>query len=431
MRTIASMIAGICIITFGIALQAASIESGFAVTNMRVPRDRNTGTPPISRIIRYNIKDDRVTDTAVLYSIEAAKVLRPRISFDGKKIAFCSPKHLMVMDADGGNQRELTGIPDLDWYDNRKVTLDFPKGNWIYYRKNDTQIWRYNIASDNDELFIDYKNPFRKWACNVTADHIAVQDNMCNMVHSYPLGGFVFGEDCNIPGCNIGISTSGTLLSWFTGTAHNDIHHGSWDGSGEAQKLGTWHNDRMSGWYGSDIGKGMDWPLWATNSDLWMCLQIKLDGRFSKGSNQVLFNWANQRVIRTSTNSSSSLTFYSGDLWVRPPTGKEGHYQAATGEWVVPGTSVSTLPEPHTSAVRPNSIQVRQPSSGMLTVTAPRAGSYRVSLFDAAGKLVLSRTIAGKLQAAPLNSRPLPGGTYLVTVEDGGRSRGEFLIVAR
>jgi len=118
------------------------------------------------------------------------------------------------MDADGNNQRELEPIPEMTWYDNRKVTLDWPAGDWIYYRKTNTSIWRYNIKTDKDELFIEYgnDNSFRKWACNLTVDRISVQDGMCNMLHHYPLGNFKFGASCDPGGCNVSISASGRRI---------------------------------------------------------------------------------------------------------------------------------------------------------------------------------------------------------------------------
>ena len=336
------------------AVQA--IETGFAVTSKRVPILRENGVrvrEPSSHVVKYSIAGGKVTDTTLLYSSTSAKHLRPRINFEGTHVAFYHYEgntcHLAVMKADGSDIRLLApATSHITWYDGRNAVIDWPYGDYIYYRHDAKNIYRVNVKTAKTERITEYSDSFRKWSINLPGTRVAVQNSMCNMLHPFPLSSYTISENCDPSGCNVALSSSGTYVNWFTGTAHNLIHVGSWDGSQSVQQQATIYNDSMSQWAKKDIGRGMDWPEWSVNSDKWMCLQVQLAGRFSSGSNQVLLNWVDNVVIPTSINTSETVHYGTGDLWIQPPPGKDRHWEAVNGEWMEIGEIAVIEPLPDT-----------------------------------------------------------------------------------
>jgi hypothetical protein len=68
-------------------------------------------------------------------------------------------------------------------------------------------------------------------------------------------------------------------------------------------------------------GGGTDANRWSCNSDKWICLCVGWNGRNADGgSNQVLVNWVDREIVRTSmdteTVAANKICNETGDFWV-------------------------------------------------------------------------------------------------------------------
>jgi hypothetical protein len=402
--------------------QSQAIDEGFSVS-CRTGGDT-------TYILRFDIKDNKRISEKIIYQKKEKKEARPRISFDGTKVAFYTGTHFCVMDADGQNVKQLVEIhEDIKWYDGRKGTSDWPSGDWIYYRKTDTEIYKVNAETGVEEKVITYSGSFRKWSINHALDRVAVQDGMCNMLHGL-VSSYTLGQNCDPGGCNISISASGTYVNWFTGSGHNNVHTGSWDGTNPVEKISTVDNANsttekvtMEDMAGEFFGNGMDWPLWSSNSDKWECLQVGWPrpegascqgGRFCKcGSNQVLFNWVDSMVILTSSNPQAATggrRNCAGDLWVKPPEGCTNHYEDINGHWVEVKTG--TVGTRGKDATHANTRLYAETTSGpRARIYLPAGMPATIRIVDAYGRIVYSGIADGQKRFAV--SAKLAAGVYL------------------
>jgi hypothetical protein len=330
---------------------SAQAMDGFAVTVQRKGNDE-------SLLLKFTIQNDVVARVDTLYREECYH--HPVISPDGQYIAFLSADHLSVMNSDGTAVRHLVAQNDfMSWYDRRNNILEWPAGPYIYYRSNATEIWKVDARDPQrheraltyaKDIQNDKEVSFRKWSASLDMQRSAIQMNMCNNVHLIPSSGTVSDYECDPEGCNIHIAPGGGFVNWFTGTPHDYVEIGSWSGAGKVEYLGRVTLEQMGEWAGRELGSGMDWPSWSTNSDRWMCLQAGLSGsgcmggRFLKcGANQVLFNWIEDKVLVTTNNSSGGPIACCGDLWVAPPAGTGMAYQDTSGAWISTDAGVSAV----------------------------------------------------------------------------------------
>jgi hypothetical protein len=415
--------------------------------------------------MKYTIKNNLCVKIDTLYSGFAYD--NPVISMDGRYIAFCrngsvannkneckgkygnGTSHcgwISIIDSGGTNLQDLLFISSEINID--QVLLDWPAGNWIYYRHgSDKEIWKFDIhdPDNTNQKVVTYDAGMRKWSISADGQHAALQDGMCNFPHAFTGGRSVISlpQTC-VGGCNIHIAPGGRYYCYFTDSGHGAIRIGLWNGTegtkGEA--IMTYRVDSIwaatdaltwaSAWLPADrtLSGGMDWPNWSCNSDKWVCLKVGwpkydeswsgLAGRFCKcGTNQVLANWVDTIAVSTSRNAGYSsgdpekMTECAGDFWVLPPEefrGKQA-YETVDGNWVVAGAATGMLPIPghkkhaHDSRVVINNNNAR--------ITMPSDEFTNVIIVNGRGRTVfVARELSGEAVLIP----QLRSGAYFARI---------------
>ena len=397
---------------------AAYSADGFAVTMQEASGDFN------DEIIKFTIQNNKVTGKEVLFKGKCGgRDARPVISFDGKKVAFAGQREgdaqsaIFVVDSDGKNLKSLVS-PAYMGCTERYKALDWPAGPYVYYKQSKTAMYRVNIDNPSDnglavtvpiKAVARYERidslRFRKWSISADGKRSGIQWEMCNVITNFPLE-IARMDEC-VGGCNIHLSAGGNYYCNLSDAGHVQIHISQWKpNSYDVEKVGYWHNDSMSRWAGTDIGKGMDWPRWSTNSDKWICLQVGrgcdggsgLGGRFMGcGSNQVLFNWKDKVVIMTTNQPDRGRWVCAGDMWIKPPTGVTNSYETADGQWVAVNYDPTSAISPSSTMASVNNAMPVMISGSRIAVSAKLSSGENVlgaTLYDAAGRICAKASVS-------------------------------------
>jgi hypothetical protein len=337
-------------------IQAASTVSGFAVA-AQWEGGYDGGFGGFGKIIRYDIVDGQTVNTTVLYD---GRGRFATINPDGQRIAFIRhtgelwangylyPSDIVVMSASGGTPEVVVeGLPD----GYTRSFLDWPEGDWLYYGLGSTstdgsyeamasnigfsEVWKVNVNTKekmkiHSFMGVDCQCDLRIWQWNLNnnATRAVVRPiegpnhSLADGLWRYELSSFPDGvvklergdeNDAVFWGCGDAISPDGSHVMYLTGRDHQQVAFQNWDKEVVAEyNMGT-----MAGW-GEFFGRGMDNSRWSSNSDKWICVASGWDNRGGAGgSNQVLINWIDHEIVRTSNGlQGSDFQCETGDFWV-------------------------------------------------------------------------------------------------------------------
>lgn len=277
-------------------------------------------------IWKHVIDDNEVVSNLLIY--EGSDARNPRFSSDAALVAFVRKDgKICVVPTEGGEVKELAdGHPE--------GSLDWPEGPWIYYSLGgyDTEgaanVWRVDWRTGESEHFMTFT-----------------------------------AEDRVIESWRFDMSLDGSRIVVRTGTKHPNSKFRSRIFAVEAVKGGgeltldrATELDRNScqeamladgdhffdGWPahdGTDVRRfedmeivaSFDWRIFpeeetgisvnringSANSDRWVCLNQGFVSLGKPGSNQVLFNWKEEkRIVVTSNVKDSNAHDGAGDFWV-------------------------------------------------------------------------------------------------------------------
>jgi hypothetical protein len=424
---------------------------GVAITVAWRSGEKDWGcTPPgapecggISRgqLVRYTIAGNASTRREVIIDRDRALVAYPTFNVQGTRIAFFRDRKTVVNNQVVDAGQGYISVANADGTDitnviatNEQVALDWPAGNWIYYVKSGSQIWRVNVAnpSQNEYMATEQAN-FRRFSLSLDAKHMGCQ--LLGVGGSYlkSFPGLVQEHDnC---GCNGAGSASGLYMVNYCGW-HGQIHFSTPLGENAytvitVSQLMQWSGNNnictaTSGEVESTCGGEL--MIWSVNSDKWSCHWPGVDGwasGMSHGTNFVLVNWiddqaiclTNYNQIVDGTPGGSGVISYgecSGDFWI---SGHAGKYETVAGQWIeIPGYATACMPSfsSHGRGIR--GVEVRD---GVVRVTIDGNTLCNVEIVTAQGRVVKAVRTSG---AAIFNAHGLPRGTYLARVRSGGLS---------
>jgi hypothetical protein len=183
----------------GLTYPSSALLNGSAVTVIRTFCS-NSGTLQYSRtfgkIVKFTIVDGKVTKCDTLYSKTLADF--PTFNLAGTKIAFIhkdsagawnngrTNKYLAVMDANGGNVRDLDTFPGYYGEGGEsKFILDWPAGDWIYYCRGGNiggpdPLWKINSTDPSKRQLIYTYKCFYSFSLSLDATKSSITSNLCS-----------------------------------------------------------------------------------------------------------------------------------------------------------------------------------------------------------------------------------------------------------
>ncbi len=300
---------------------------------------------------------------------------------------------IVVMSIDGGEQTDLADVA-CDWDGGY---LDWPHGDWLYWvdigheeRTKGLKVWKLNVNTKEKVEVCDYfqvapmdgVNPpdeesafIHRWNLNADANWAMVRRQPYNRpewwggnyAHCFPPVNndprapgcgpeYTYDKrDINgIRGCNPAISPTGNYVSHYDGASHSHFYIKRWDHTvnelqhmdlGGGPRGGIHVPDEVRVWAGQPNTpiNGGEYQGFAANSDKWHLMQISQYGGKAKaveeGSEQVATNWVDKIALIPANNPDQqpidNLYYGSttGDMWIKPPAGKEGMVEDVMGEW--------------------------------------------------------------------------------------------------
>lgn len=444
-RPMRSGIAGLCIVVMGLFFQSYALLNGFSVTTIRT-YCHGDFTLYFSRtfgnIVKFTIADGKVTRCDTLYKKTLADF--PTINLSGAKIAFIhkdsagawnngrTKKYLSVMDADGGNVRDLDTLPGYYGEGGEaKILLEWPAGDWIYYCRGGNvggpdPVWKINSTdpSKRQQIFT-YKCTYSfSLSLDATKSSITTttcsdaQAWYCNALYAFPPTTEPRGDwpSAVSYGCGSYISPSGNYHVHFQDQGHTilGVNTVNWTSRTASATVDIRQNPSFAQWSGlpqDSVGAGKMWyPRWAVNSDKWICALTQNPINLNM---QLLVNWVDHQAIATPhapANVSLSAckgddterNAEAGDLWVAGGPGGIT-YENVNGDWV----------DLNGTVVQHGTVPVRQGLSRIDRSATPL--SQKVNVYTILGRL-LGTWDRGMISAT------LPAGTYFVAPASGARS---------
>jgi hypothetical protein len=408
-------------------------------------------------IVKHVITNNKVTATTTIYdpgpNHEWAQY--PSLSPDGQRVAFLrwgkylrtssqpvnnfwivyyDTCHISVVNIDGTGLRDLCTIA-APFFDQQ---TDWPAGDWVYYAKSKPgdlpgsrqtpEIWKVNVNDPSKNMLAaTYGSGLRRWSISINGDRTGSQGGNCHPNNNNcwlcfpPPGGNFGAAGCllaAIPGCNMGMSTSGQYAGTYLYAPHAEIllwkvKTGDIFGDNfKTVSLSTVKSLAQS----SVPAVGGELIRWAVNSDKWVLQQIGKYGHaddINRGSNQMLLNWADNQAIVT-TNNADKHGNCTGDLWISG--GPVGAYEDATGKWIAATGGTNTINSPKAPALTASTnIQVRT-SPGILRVAGQAGQPYELHVFDITGRPALSHQV---------------GHDGIVTITQGLPATGLYIVKVR
>jgi hypothetical protein len=177
-------------------------------------------------------------------------------------------------------------------------------------------IWQFTIANDADKITL------RLSTATYTKAGDCVHFQLSKDLNA---DGTVNLDNTNLEatpsydaGCGLAVSPDGAYTMHLGNMAHDLIGFNKWDRS----DAGSITLNNMATWGAGAFGLGTNNNRWSCNDPKWLCLEVGWGGRDnSGGSNQVLCNWVDHQIIRTS-NDAQGAGWYNdfGDFWVGNPS---------------------------------------------------------------------------------------------------------------
>jgi hypothetical protein len=424
--------------------QATSTVNGFSVAPRNVGSFDSWGC--FGKLMKYTITNGVTTNTSVLFDGWAHMAA---INPDGRRIAFFVEAHksfldgvgtyggnipasIVVMSASGGALDTIvTGFAD----GMQRTSLDWPIGDWIYYGQGDTstdvsynghywafgisELWKANVVTKQKIKicsFSNYHDSIAKvYQVAISNDGLKcavrpMTDPISDGMFAFPFSDFPGGvvkmvrgdaHDYSWYGCGVAISPSGNHVMHINNGQHTQIIIGDWNHTygndpnggttGISLFLGTinsWRTPGTPAICDTIAGGGTDGNRWSCNDDKWICLCVGWRGRSADGgSNQLLVNWVDHEVVRTSNDAeaapgSTNICSETGDFWVGNPT--------------------------PTTAVKPP----------VASAAVVRTKDNSIKVFDMLGRQVISNA-------------PLKRGVYFVQVRSANTIKTQKLVVRK
>jgi hypothetical protein len=331
-----------------------STVSGVAVTIQGADSTGYAG-----KLLKMVITNGAVASTTML--LKDSIITNVIMSTDGQKVAYFKANkfwgpdsvNIMMLDINGGTPVNISKdiCPhNMDY----SVDMDWPTGDWIYYMKGidlsdcSKEVWKVNVTTrekakvwttltasgaDSAHLWLFSLSNDATKAITRTNEWFYFPPNTGGPLNIFwftrppdgdtlrfsapPPAGMKGGE-----GCGTAVSCDGAYVIIMGTLNHNVLSVCNWNTGANVFDcpFGT-----MANWNGNfGQGSGGD-NTFSANSPKWVCLSVGWDGRDgSGGSNQVLINWQDSVVIRT-TNALEATTSPNhqyngvGDFWVGTP----------------------------------------------------------------------------------------------------------------
>lgn len=286
-------------------------------------------------LVRYEIKNDQLAGTKVLYDKEPVGTIV--LSPFGDRVVFTKGVSgtIAIISADGGQETDLVtfadGTPRKN--DNLAITLvQWPAsegGKWIYYYDTrpgkETELRRVHVDTKKDEFVVRFNRG--GWgvmtpdASPNTGKTVVRTDNYAVVVYDFAKGdGDMFGLPTWNPGCGIGVSPDGSMFV-ANGGAHYTV--AMVDMNAQLQsgfRLSEWDGDPTNGINDRDK---IEWAwqsfCWAKNSMDWIAVH---QGKLQKGTTHatyfqdaMLYNWVEKRQINLTKNPNGKFERIGG-LWL-------------------------------------------------------------------------------------------------------------------
>jgi hypothetical protein len=428
-------------------VSATSTVSGFAVAPRWMTDLGDCGG--FGKLMRYDIANGVTTKTTVIFDGLAHYAA---INPDGRRLAFFAqvsrngylyPSSIVVMNPAGGSLDTIvTGL--VDSYS--RSFCDWPDGDWIYYGLGNPssdgsfnavyssggilEFWKVNVKTKQTVKVCSFLNGSGAqpiWQAGVSNDGLKaivrprqpLDGGFFGFKFSdYPSGvvSLAYGNSIqkSAYGCGASISPSGNYTMFLTGTDHQEIQFQKWDNtvltkirSYDINSYRTPGTPYLVDTLSSDAG-GMDNNRWSCNDDKWVCLCVGWAGRGGDGgSNQVLLNWMDHEIVRTSNDTECSPDYAYTDP-------SKGRYQNETGDFWV-GNPTAVLPQAAKPAVNPNGV-------------TPNAA---ITVFDMLGRQIKISSRSLAWDGATLSGISLKRGVYFVQVGSGTAVQTRKLVIQK
>lgn len=415
---------------FVLASQAAApTVSGFAVSCRRQSQGTTYGYQNFhfewgvwGPVWRYDINNGVVTKRTIIFN---ENVRNATICPDGKYVAFVrgvasGHGYISYISASGGAAVDLVDTSVI--LNAEHFYLDWPTGDWIFYvrvmadggaqiwkvnrvskqnvmicklKNLQDVIWQFSVSNDGDKAIVrlrggspDYSNPYSN------IDHFSFSKNVAAdgtlYLRDTTLKAFAGWYDA---GCGAALSPDGAYQMRYINISHNTVQFARWDRT----PVDTITYAEMAGWGAGFFGIGGNNPRWSSNDPKWICANVGWNDRAANtGSSQVLMNWVDHQIIRTSTdaadnNNNTAWHNDFGDFWVGNPP------------------PVTTIKAPVTEAFA-------------------LAGNVSISVFDMLGRKMSGNQSAPLTwEGATLKGIPLKQGVYFVQLRNAQGHSGNNL----
>ena len=348
----------------------------------------STPTDTSCRIMKYVITNGITTNTSVLYN-GAAKFAT--LSSDGKYVAFVRHDDAYAQTADsaaiayvsasGGTPVNLVA----KLAGSSAIQLEWPIGDWLWYGKcipqpgdaasapGMSEIWKVNTKT-NANIKVDQvargtnTNGCYLWDFSMSLD----ATKMCvygvdngssmgtNMVYRFPLSDFPNDTMTFLPNdvhelggaCGTAMAPDAAYTMSIESIDHISIRFHRWDKTLDTilyvRNFNSWTTNHFVDTTGARIG-GMWQNHWSANDAKWICIQCGFDcGRdLSSGSNQVLVNWIDHQIIRTSRDTANHLALPGtlGQWWLAAQNETGDFWEAGLTPVVPPVVRQAPVPD--------------------------------------------------------------------------------------
>jgi hypothetical protein len=301
------------------------------------------------QIMKYVITSGTTTSSSVLYDGPARYAT---LSSDGQNVAFLkSNKSIAIISVNGGTPVEIVTGRTGDG-----GCIDWPTGNWLYYNlagagsDDSKSVWKINVSTLEKVQVCTFDCRVWTFQTALDATRFSVRSDdgssgVCRFalpagsVPAVSLASSSSNYYCG--GCGTSTSPAGQWIMWLEGTSHDKLGFCTWDiRQGQAgwpaqliilrtmcQWAGTPFVDTIprQAPYFNHTGGATDNNRWSVNSEKWICLRAGWGSRGGgSGGNQVLVNWVDSQVVRTS-NNPDAMYFdtgwqnEAGDFWIGDP----------------------------------------------------------------------------------------------------------------
>jgi hypothetical protein len=376
------------------------------------------------KLMKYVITNGAVSSSVML--LKDSVITNVVMSTDGKKVAFFKANkfwgpdsvNIMMLDINGGTPVNISKdiCPhNMDY----SVDMDWPTGDWVYYLKGIDQgdcskeLWKVNINT-REKIRAWTTTNARLWLVSLTNDAtkaIIRTNEWFQVPNGGPANIFYFprpADGTNITlnitdykygeGCGTAVSCDGAWLLEMGTLNHDHVSIQDWVNNHTVFDLPLATLANWNGFFGKGTGGN---NTFSVNSPKWVCLSVGWLGRDGGGgSNQVLVNWQDSVIIKT-TNS----------LQVDSNKAKTHQYNDVGDFWVGnPGvTSAMAVPAPLATGVMTNG---------------------PVALFNMLGRKISS--VASKnieWDGSALRGIKLSRGVYFVQYRTGDKVQTQKLLV--